>query len=108
MRLSISVISVGDDCLIHGNLVPETDSSRISIGIKVFIGGDFLFYCVSSIVIEDDVQISFCVTILKGVRIGVGSIIAANSLVAKDIPPHVVYRNDIVPVITPYSRLEKL
>lgn len=53
------------------------------------------------IVIEDDVWISFGVTILKGVRIGAGSIIAANSLVTKDIPPHVVYRNDIIPVITP-------
>jgi maltose O-acetyltransferase len=53
------------------------------------------------IVIEDDVWISFGVTILKGVRIGTGSIIAANSLVAKDVPPHVVYRNEIVPVVTP-------
>jgi len=53
------------------------------------------------IIIEDDVWISFGVTILKGVRIGTGSIIAANSLVAKDVPPHVVYRNEIVPVVTP-------
>jgi acetyltransferase-like isoleucine patch superfamily enzyme len=55
------------------------------------------------VIIEDDVWISFGVTILKGVRIGAGSIIAANSLITKNIPPHVVYRNDITPVITPFS-----
>jgi maltose O-acetyltransferase len=57
----------------------------------------------ASIVIEDDVWISFGVTILKGVRIGAGSIIAANSMVTKDVPPRVIYRNDIVPVIAPCS-----
>ena len=53
------------------------------------------------IIIEDDVWISFGVTILKGVRIGAGSIITANSIVTKDVPPHVVYRNNIVPVVIP-------
>jgi maltose O-acetyltransferase len=57
----------------------------------------------SRIIIEDDVWISFGVIILKGVRIGAGSIIAANSTVTKDVPPHVIYRNDMVPVITPCS-----
>jgi acetyltransferase-like isoleucine patch superfamily enzyme len=55
------------------------------------------------IIIEDDVWISFGVTILKGVRIGAGSIIAAKSIVTKDVPPHVVYRNDNISVITPCS-----
>lgn len=53
------------------------------------------------IVIEDDVWISFGVTILKGVRIGKGSVIAAKSIVTEDIPENVLYRNDIQPVITP-------
>ena len=55
----------------------------------------------ASIVIEDDVWISFGVTILKGVRIGKGSVIAANSIVTEDIPENVLYRNTIQPVITP-------
>jgi len=55
------------------------------------------------VVIEDDVWISFGVTVLKGVRIGKGSIIAANSMVTNDVPPRVVYRNEIAPVITPLS-----
>jgi acetyltransferase-like isoleucine patch superfamily enzyme len=53
------------------------------------------------IVIEDDVWISFGVTILKGVRIGAGSVIAANSIVTKNVPPGVLYRNEISPIIIP-------
>ncbi len=53
------------------------------------------------IVIEDDVWINFGVTILKGVRIGTGSVIAANSMVTKDVPPYVLYRNSIIPIVTP-------
>jgi len=53
------------------------------------------------VVIEDDVWISFGVTILKGVRIGRGSVIAAKSIVTEDVPENVLYRNDIQPVITP-------
>jgi acetyltransferase-like isoleucine patch superfamily enzyme len=39
------------------------------------------------IIIEDHVWVSFNVIILKGVRIGKGSIIAAGSVVTKDVPP---------------------
>ncbi|PKN92556.1 MAG: acyltransferase [Chloroflexi bacterium HGW-Chloroflexi-6] len=55
------------------------------------------------IVIEDDVWISFNVTILRGVRIGAGSIISAGSIVTKDVPPGVLYRNQVTPIITPIS-----
>lgn len=43
------------------------------------------------IFIEDDVWIGCGVTILKGVRIGTGSIIAAGSLLLKDVPSYTVY-----------------
>ncbi|PIQ33864.1 MAG: acyltransferase [Zetaproteobacteria bacterium CG_4_9_14_3_um_filter_49_83] len=55
----------------------------------------------SPVVIEDDVWISFGVTILRGVRIGKGSIVAAGSIVTRDIPPGMLYRNQVTPVITP-------
>jgi acetyltransferase-like isoleucine patch superfamily enzyme len=41
------------------------------------------------IVIEDDVWIGYNATILKGVRIGAGAIIAPGALVIKDVPPGV-------------------
>jgi acetyltransferase-like isoleucine patch superfamily enzyme len=53
------------------------------------------------VIIEDDVWISFGVTILRGVRIGRGSIIAAGSVVTQDVPPGVVYRNRVTPIIEP-------
>lgn len=59
------------------------------------------------VVIEDDVWISFGVTILKGVRIGRGSIIAAGSLVTQDVPPGVIYRNRVTPIIEPRLRAEE-
>ena len=42
------------------------------------------------IVIEDDVWIGFNSTILKGVTIGKGAIIGANTLILKDVPPYAV------------------
>ena len=59
------------------------------------------------IVIEDDVWISFGVTILKGVRIGEGSVIAAGSMVTKDVPPGVLYRNHVMPIIEPLRDIKK-
>ena len=44
----------------------------------------------SPIYIEDDVWIATRVTILKGVRIGKGSVIAAGAIVTRDVPPYCV------------------
>ncbi len=45
---------------------------------------------VMPVIIEDNVWIATRSTILKGVRIGKGSVIAAGSVVTKDIPPNCV------------------
>lgn len=42
------------------------------------------------ITIEDKVWIGMNVTILKGVTIGTGSVVAAGAVVTKDVPPHCV------------------
>jgi len=42
------------------------------------------------IVIEDRAWISFRATILPGVTIGEGAVVAANSVVTKDVPPYTV------------------
>lgn len=55
------------------------------------------------IVIEDDAWISFGATILKGVRIGRGSIVAAGAIVTKDVPPGMLYRCKVEPIITPLA-----
>jgi len=43
------------------------------------------------IVIEDDVWIGVGCTILSGITIGIGSIVAAGSVVTKDIEPYCIY-----------------
>jgi len=55
------------------------------------------------IVIEDDAWISFGCTILKGVRIGAGSVIAAGSVVTRDVPPGMMYRCEVRPVCVPLT-----
>lgn len=53
-----SVIEIGDDCLISGHLVCETESSRIIIKNNVFIGGGTILDIAVYIEIFDDVLIS--------------------------------------------------
>jgi acetyltransferase-like isoleucine patch superfamily enzyme len=50
------------------------------------------------IVIEDDVWIGYGAVILKGVRVGKGSVIGANAVVSKDIPKYsiVIGKGEIV------------
>lgn len=44
----------------------------------------------SKIIIGDDVWIGAHATILKGVNVGKGAVVAAGSLVVKDVPPYAV------------------
>jgi acetyltransferase-like isoleucine patch superfamily enzyme len=57
----------------------------------------------AQIVIEDDVWISFGVIILPGVTIGARSVIAAGSIVTKDIPPDTLYRCEVKPILSALS-----
>ena len=43
-----------------------------------------------NIIVDDDVWIGFRSTILSGVHIGQGAIVAAGSLVTKDVPPYAI------------------
>jgi acetyltransferase-like isoleucine patch superfamily enzyme len=58
-RASGGYIAIGERCLIHGQLVLERSESRISIGHNSFVGGGTTLDCVLSIVIEDDVLLSY-------------------------------------------------
>jgi len=56
-----------------------------------------------SIVIEDDVWVAANCTISKGVRVGAGTVVSANSLVVKDLPPYSISGG--VPAIVISSRI---
>lgn len=58
-----------------------------------------------SIFIEDDVWVGFNSTILKGVKIGKGSVIAACSVVTKDVPEFVIVAGNPARIIKKLSNL---
>ncbi|MBR6563222.1 MAG: CatB-related O-acetyltransferase [Clostridia bacterium] len=61
------------------------------------------------IVVEDDVWIGMGATILSGAHIGQGAVIAAQSTVAKDVPPYAIYAgNKVVKYRFPEKYIEKL
>lgn len=98
-------VSIGDDCHI-------TAINRIQIGNNVLFGkkitvtdnnhgetiADHLrlspskrpLYSKGEVIIEDRVWIGDKATILAGVKIGENSIVGANALVTKDVPPNSV------------------
>jgi acetyltransferase-like isoleucine patch superfamily enzyme len=105
-------IEVGDDVHILPGACLMASESMITIGNKVMlapnvtvVGGDhntslagsFMFDVKDkrpeddqAVTIEDDVWVGAGVIILKGVRIGRGAIVAAGSIVTREVPPYTV------------------
>jgi acetyltransferase-like isoleucine patch superfamily enzyme len=75
-------ISIGVDCVICWDCtILDCDLHSLSYD------GDSFEVNSGPIVIENHVWVGYSVTVLKGVRIGEGAVIAPNSVVTKDIPP---------------------
>lgn len=105
-------IEVGDDVSIGGDGIFMCAKSKIIIGNKVMFGprvtivagnhntslvGRFMTDVLEKrpeddqdVVFEDDIWVGANATILKGVHVGRGSIIAAGALVTKDVPPYTI------------------
>lgn len=112
-RFSYRTISLGSNVFISSGAVFSADRSRIIIGSYVMFGpnvvvsgGDHditqtdkpMFMvkdkaaaCDADVVIEDDVWVGANSIILKGVTIGMGSIVAAGSIVTKNVDPFCIY-----------------
>lgn len=86
-------VLIAHDVNIHDNNSHPLDSEERHEDYKRFLVYGFatdINLRENEIRIEDDVWIGFGATILKGVRIGRGAIIGANSIVTADIPPYAV------------------
>jgi len=102
-------VSIGNDCFFgQGLYVSSNEEVQIGHGVMfgpqvMVIGGDHDFQTLGvplrvahnirrsdPIVVENDVWVGARCIILKGVRIGTGSIIGAGSVLTKDIPPYSV------------------
>ncbi|HPL62309.1 MAG: acyltransferase [Syntrophales bacterium] len=87
VNVACSVV-IGSDCLIAGGcLISDNDGHPLNperrLRREVLTRDE-----VKPIVIEDNVWIGTHSVILKGVRIGAGSVISANSVVTRNIPPY--------------------
>ena len=102
------ILVLKKNAVINNNII-ITAYGRIEIGQNVMIGAycyildiDHKFengnlapmaeqgYSIAPVIIEDDVWIGSHCIITKGVNIGKGSVVGANSVVTKDIPPYSV------------------
>ena len=98
------LLRIGDDCFINANVSFHFGASNVTIelGDGVYVGPNTLFTTVtheigssskragvnrySPIRVGDGVWIGASCTILPGVTIGEGSVVAAGALVNKDVP----------------------
>ncbi len=109
---SFRSISIGDDVFIGPGALFFAAISEIRIGNKVMFGpnvsirggnhntsviGSYMFDVQTKrpeddqpVVIEDDVWVGCNTTILKGVTIGRGAVIAAGAVVTRSVPPYAI------------------
>ena len=94
-------IEIGDNCLIAANcqIIDGNghDLSFPNVENRINTTGTS-----KSIVIEDSVWIGANTIVLPGVTIGRGSVISANSVVSKDIPPMVIAGGNPAKIIKKY------
>ena len=113
-------IEFGENVFVNAS-VHMQDQGGIRIGNNALIGHQVVFATLdhdlatdrrgdlhpAPIILEDDVWIGANSVILKGITIGEGSVVAAGSVVTKDIPKKVVVGGNPARVIKNYKRREK-
>ncbi len=116
-----AVLTIGDDTGLTGATVVAEE--RVEIGNRVLVGANAVIVdtdfhpldpqeravdiCAGihkPVVIEDDVFIGMHSIILKGVRIGKGSVVGAGSVVSADVPAGVIVAGNPARVVRSLSR----
>ena len=88
---------IGNFCSIAGNVTflvgTEHNMQRIStypFKVKLLGTEEFEAESKGNIIVDDDVWIGHGATILSGVHIGQGAVIAAGAVVSKNVPPYAI------------------
>lgn len=81
-------VTIGNNCLIASDCILITRNHNFS-DLKIPIKKQG--YTNKDILIEDDVWLGYRVVVLPGITIGKGAIVAANSVVTKNIEPNTIY-----------------
>ncbi|WP_051605821.1 DapH/DapD/GlmU-related protein [Polaribacter sp. Hel_I_88] len=97
-------ISIGNNCVVNKNVLLDGRGGKLSIGNNVDIAQETNIWTLehdvhddyhvdtgSDVIIEDYVWIASRCTILPGVKIGKGAVIASNSVVTKDVPEMAIF-----------------
>ena len=93
-------VSIGNNCVINKKVLLDGRGGKLIIGNNVDIAQETNIWTLehdvhddnhkdigADVIIEDYVWIASRVTILPGVRIGRGAVVASCALVNKDVPP---------------------
>ena len=80
-------VDIGCDVMIaQAATIRDTDHGFEAIDVPMLKQG----IRTAPVMIEDDVWIGHGATVLKGVRIGRGAVVAAGAVVTKDVPPYAI------------------
>jgi len=93
------IVSWGVTIVDHDSHALELEHRRHDVTDWARGKKNWLHVKVSPVTIESGVWIGFDVSVLKGVTIGTGSVIAANSVVTRDVPPYTVVAGNPARVI---------
>lgn len=111
--LTVWTFGTGDEALRIGNFVSIADDVKFLLGGNHSTTGFSTFPFMAKyfgqgeatskgpIVIEDDAWIGYGTTVLSGVTIGKGAVVAAGSVVTKSIPPYTIAGGNPARVIKP-------
>lgn len=83
--VAMKKIIIGNYCMLAENVTIRDQDHALSDLSKPIKSQGFI---INPVVLEDDVWVGAGTTILRGVRIGKGSVIGANSVVNIPIPPY--------------------
>ena len=93
---NIYKLVIGNYCSIATNVMFILDADHYTNHISTFpfkvkvLGEKQEGVSKGDIIVEDDVWIGYGATILSGVHIGQGAVVAAGAVVSKDVPPYAI------------------